>query len=96
MLPTTCQQNFTVVPELDDVIIYTEVLQAIIRAKSGKTAGEDGIPIELYKNIPNRVLHLVTCIFNRTLRTQEHPEDWARGLISPVHKSGDKRDPKTY
>ena len=96
MIPTTCQQNFTVVPELDDVVTYTEVLQAIKKTKSGKTAGEDGIPMELYKNIPDQVLHLVTCIFNRILMTQEFPEAWARGLISPIHKSGDKRDPKNY
>ena len=35
-------------------------------------------------------------IINTSWTQQKTPEDWSRGLITPVHKKGDKLDPANY
>ena len=35
-------------------------------------------------------------IINIFWTQQKSPEDWSRGLITPVHKKGDKLDPANY
>ena len=50
----------TFIPDLDEAITHTELLQVIKKLKSGKSAGEDGIPVEVYKTLPDQVLHLTS------------------------------------
>lgn len=51
-------------PALDGVITHTEVCLAIKKQMTGKSHGEDGIPAEVYKALPNQIVHLLTGIFN--------------------------------
>ena len=34
--------------------------------------------------------------FNSIFASADYPDDWAQGLIYPVHKKGDKSDPQNY
>ena len=74
------------VSELDDEITREEVAVAIGSVKSNKSPGEDGIPIEVYRAFNDKLITLLTKLFNRVLRNGEHPTPWSNGLICPIHK----------
>ena len=41
-------------------------------------------------------LTLLTTLFNTIFDSAHYPDDWAQGLIYPVHKKGDRSDPQSY
>ena len=48
-----------------------------------------------------RITHNFVCgqlpiLFNTIFDSADYPDDWAQGLIYPVHKKGDKSDPQNY
>ena len=73
-----------------------EVEKAIDRIRKGKASRIDGIPIELYSLNIKYVTPLLTTLFNTIFDSADYPDDWAQGLIYPVHKKGDKSDPQNY
>ena len=81
------------IPELDKQISPEEVIKTL---KNNKTPGPDGIPAEFYKALPERLLNILTAIFNLVFQLGQYPESWAEGLICPIHKSGVKTDPNNY
>ena len=38
----------------------------------------------------------VLTLFNTVLQSGWFPDIWCKGIISPIHKSGDKSDPNNY
>ena len=70
-----------------------EVDSAIKSLKNNKACGWDKISAETIKagGLPMRQMLLK--IMNTSWSQEKTPEDWSRGLITPVHKKGDKLDP---
>ena len=64
--------------------------------KKNKAPSPDGIPVEVYKGLPQHMLYVLTDLFNYVFRYGKYPESWAEGLICPIHKSGQKTDPNNY
>ena len=64
-------------PELDAIISFEEVCTAIKGMKSYKSV--DGVPAEVYKALPDHLVHLLTEIFNGILITGEYPARWSSG-----------------
>ena len=56
---------------------------AIKSMKSGKSPGDDGIPPDVYKALNERLVNLITILFNQVLRTGEYPASWSTGVIMP-------------
>ena len=79
--------------QLDEV---EKALGRIRKGKHGKASGIDGIPIELYSSDIKYFTPLLTTLFNTIFDSADYPDDWAQGLIYPVHKKGDKSDPQNY
>ena len=73
-----------------------EVEKALGRIRKGKASGIDGIPIELYSSDIKYFTTLLTTLFNTIFDSTDYPDDWAQGLVYPVHKKGDKSDPQNY
>lgn len=73
-----------------------EVTKSISRLRNNKAAGLDGISAELIKNggeALSKSLHkLIRKIWDQT----RIPEEWYVGLITPIHKKGDKLDCDNY
>ena len=64
--------------------------------KSGKAPGEDSITAELMKGAPEECVKAMWWMFKRCYELEEIPEDWARGLVVPIPKSGDCRKIENY
>ena len=73
-----------------------EIEKAIKSLKNGKAHGQDLISNEMIKNSINFILQPLHKIFNYILNTGEYPEEWSKGHVVPIYKSGDKSNPKNY
>ncbi len=56
----------------------------------------DSILNEMLKHTDQRFKLAMLKLFNDVLCVGFFPEIWNKGLISPIHKSGDKLDPNNY
>ena len=81
---------------LDYLITMKELENSIKKLKSGKACGPDGIRTEMLKHSSPELKQALLQLFNLVLQSGCFPEIWSRGLISPIHKSGDKMDPNNY
>ena len=82
--------------KLDYKITEKEVYNAIKSLKNNKSPGTDHIRNEMLKSGIDILTKPLTTIFNLILRTGIYPNDWSKGKIISVHKSGDKSDPQNY
>ena len=73
-----------------------EVEKALGKIRKGEASGIEGITIELYSLDIKYFTPLLTTLFNTIFDSADYPDDWAQGLIYPVHKKGDKSDPQNY
>lgn len=82
--------------ELDVPITVTEIVFAIKALKAGKAAGSDFLINEYFiESIDILGSHLCD-IFNAILSTGYFPDKWTEGVIIPIYKKGDKRNPSNY
>ena len=84
------------VPELDDPIGHEEVLQAVAHLKPNSAPGTDGIPAEVYNVLSGDFISVLTDLFNHILNTGHYPQQWSRGILTPIHKGGSRYDPINY
>ena len=70
-----------------------EISNGIKKIKSNKASGLDSISNEMIKASAPIILPLMVIFFNKILETQEHPDEWAVGIITLIHKSGEIDDP---
>ena len=77
-------------PLSDDIfnspITIDEIKYHVKKLKNNKAAGHDGLIAEFIKFGTDEVISALCIIYNTILDTGERPEQWALGLISPVHK----------
>ena len=82
--------------DLDRQISVKEVEKIVKRLKNGKASGVDGIVNEILKfggDNMNKLLHeLCKIIFE----TEMVPDDLLVGIIFPIYKHDDRRDPLNY
>jgi endonuclease/exonuclease/phosphatase family metal-dependent hydrolase len=73
-----------------------EVKDAIKQLKNNKSAGKDGIGAELIKMGPDKLAKCLHRLIVRIWDTEQLPEEWKDGVISPIYKKGDKLDCENY
>ena len=82
---------------LDNDITYNEVKNTIKELKTNKAHGVDLIINEFLKNAPDKVIQIITKLFNLVLETGIIPTSWTIGAIRPIFKNkGDRNDPNNY
>ena len=81
---------------LNNEISPSEVIQEIKNMKNNKASGIDGIPSEFFKMSVTQLSPTLCLIFNSVFNSGYFPEQWSKGLIIPIHKKGDRADPKNY
>lgn len=81
---------------LDYPITEQELTETIQSVKTKKSCGVDGILNEMIKYSNNKIKSAILKLFNIILSVGTFPDIWNKGLITPIHKSGDKYDPNNY
>ena len=82
--------------ELDVPISKNEVRNAIKSLKRRKAVGVDKVASEILKYGGEGIGDATWTSCHEMFRLERIPEDWARGLIFPLHKEGDTRVPDNY
>ena len=77
-------------------ISIEETKKAILLLKNGRAPGPEGVYAELIKNGTNKLLEILTEVFNRHLRGEPIPQSWREGWITSIHKKGSKTDCNNY
>ena len=84
------------VEELDMLITESEVKKAISSLKKRKSPGADLLPPEVFIE-GCEILSPVLCrLFNYIFDHGIYPESWAKGILVPIPKKGDKKDVNNY
>jgi len=81
---------------LNNPILEEEIRMSILSLKSNKSPGPDGVCIEIYKSTLDIILPFLLSLFNEILDTGNFPLQWSESIITPIHKKGDKSDPRNY
>ncbi len=81
---------------LDFPITLKELEDKLRVLEPKKACGVDSILNEMLKHTDQRFKLAMLKLFSDVLCVGFFPEIWNKGLISPIHKSGDKLDPNNY
>ena len=82
--------------ELDSEIDMKELQIAMKKLKRGKAAGDDGCLNEILKNGGIEMKNSLLALFREFWDMEQVPVDWARGVIVPIYKDGDRSIPENY
>ena len=92
-----CLENSNLLqPELDNPISIEEIDKAIKKLKNKKAVGLDGIRNEMIKTSSGFIKYPLEKLFNLILQSGIFPTSWSNGIITALHKSGNKDDPSNY
>ena len=75
-------------------ITYEEVHKAVYEAKLRKASGIDNIPAEILRN--EACISLLFRIIRYSFENCCIPSEWAKGIIKPLSKGDDPRNPMNY
>ena len=82
--------------ELDDPIPTEEIDKAIKKLKNKKAPGLDRMRNEMLKTSLRFIRASLTKLFTLILKSGAFPTLWSDGIITALHKSGNKDDPSNY
>ena len=77
-------------------VLEAEILRALRTAPPGRSPGHDGIPVELYRTFKSTFAPLLARLFTAVATTGQLPARFHEGLITTIHKRGDRSDPGNY
>jgi len=64
--------------------------------KKGKSPGMDGLPLEFYETFWDILAHNLLTVFKEFDRLDILPDSFRSGIVSLLHKKGDKADLKNW
>ena len=98
---TTCVlpryvQPLIEIPILDNPITSLEIGAALIKLKSNKSPGPDGLPNEFFKHANTDLWRKILYLFNKILDEQSVPNCFQTAYCFPLYKKGDINSPNNY
>ncbi len=79
--------------DFDWRITYDKVKNAVLNQKNNKSPGPDGIPSEVWKNLPE-TWEVLTLIFENCRVQQKIPDEWKMGVAYTIPKKDVVEQPK--
>jgi len=73
-----------------------EIERAVRKMKFRKAPGIDAITSEALTAGGKPMIEMLHKIFNQIWKNEKTPKDWARMMVTPIHKKGDKLNPGNY
>lgn len=80
----------------DEEISKEELVRQLKKLKKGKAPGENGIENEAWRLMSEEVGEVFWRLINKIWKEGGIPEEWNKGLISPIYKKGEKGEAKNY
>lgn len=77
---------------LDSPFSIEELLKAIDTMKNGKTAGPDGLPIDIFKAFKEKIVHPLINMYEESLESGILPPSLRKALITLIPKPGKPHD----
>ena len=77
-------------------ILEAEVFKALSRARPGTAPGPDGLPMDLFRKYREQFAPILARLFSALAAGGALPPAFHDGIISVLHKSGDRTDPANY
>jgi len=90
---TRCHANENMLSVLFTKDSISDMLKSL---KSGKAPGLDDIPNEFLKHGGDTMVRTLADLFTAISDIEQIPEEWHRGIIRPIHKSGSRYDLDNY
>ena len=90
------QEEEIQIEELDKEISQTELTAAIDKLKKGKSAGIDDISPDLLKLAKPKITKYLLKLFNKIYTNSHYPLEWAKSIIIPIHKKGNRLSLDNY
>ena len=82
--------------DLEEDITIEEVLGVVKNLALGKAAGEDELVNEVLKYGGEKMIKILWHIITFCYKKEKIPKEWMEGMIFPIYKGGDKRNPLNY
>ena len=73
-----------------------EVVEAINELKENSSPGPDGVPTVLLKRCRDQIAPAIADIWKKSVKEGSIPLILKTGIVSPLHKGGDKTQPNNY
>ena len=81
---------------LDNKFDKDEILKVISSLKRNKSSGCDEIVADFFIDSKDFITPYLVKIFNKIYQDGVYPSAWAKGIIVPIHKKGDKLDAQNF
>lgn len=75
---------------------YDGIVKLIDNLKVSSSCGVDNITSKFLKNTKHYMSIFLTKLFEQSLNLGVLPDDWKKGKVVPLHKSGNKHNPLNY
>jgi len=82
--------------EKEEEITDEEIISQLRELKKRKAPGENGIENEAWRLMPKEIGEVMARLFKKIWKEGGIPEDWNRGVISPIYKKGKKEEVRNY
>ena len=89
-------ENIPTFSKIDFPIKKEEIQKQIINAKNNKTPGLDCFINEMFKSGYSNISGILVKLFNSIFSSGNFPQNWNKGYIIPLFKSGDRSKPSNY
>jgi len=84
-------------PDIEELTVAKEgVVKLLSRLVPSKAPGPDGIPNLLLKELASELAPALTSLFNQSLQSGQHPEEWKLANVSPIYKKEDRHITANY
>ena len=67
-----------------------------MRLDEYKSLGSDGVHPRVLKELAEVVAEPLSIISEKSWLSDEVPDDWRKGYVTPIYKNGSKEDPGNY
>merc|ERR1711994_814369 len=84
------------VTKLNKPIEIEEGRAVINKLKNGKATGNDKITNEVIKYGGDNVKRMIWIMIRKCFELEKTPRQWLEGIMHPIYKKGDKRDPLNH
>ena len=84
------------ITDLEPDILECEVKWALGSITMNKASGDDGIPIELFRNLKDDAVKVLHSTCQQIWKTQQCPQDFKRPVFIPIPKKGSAKECSNY